>query len=155
MIDVRPDVRAFFESYGRAGENPDSGALTSCFADAFMSLDSSSATVVSPQQLLAALPRRRQLFESIGSDGLELADIRELPLDDAHTLVRTSWAVRMRNASSNGRLTLHSTFVLRRGGGGWQIVLYLNHQDLPRLLSDVAAHVNAGPRSPSGGRPSC
>jgi hypothetical protein len=155
MTDVRPDVRAFFEGYRRAGEDPDSGALMSCFADAFMSLDSSSATVASPQKLLAALPRRRQLFESIGSDGLELADIRELPLDGAHTLVRTSWDVRMRNASADGQLTLHSTFVLRRGGRGWQIVLYLNHQDLPRLFSDLAGHVNAGPGSPSGGRPSC
>lgn len=85
MARARPDVRAFFRRYERAAQHLDTEALTSSFSDVFMSLDGSSTTALSPQALLAALPRRKQLFEAIGSDGLELADISEMPLDDLHT----------------------------------------------------------------------
>ena len=136
MTSVRPDVRDFFQRYQSAGKGPDSEALASFFADVFMSLDPNSATAVSPQALLAALPRRRQLFESIGSDGLELADISEMPVDDLHTLVRTSWRLRMRDPQPRDPIFLLSTFILRREDGAWRIVLYLNHQDLNKLFSE-------------------
>jgi len=138
MTSVRPDVRDFFRRYQRAADELDSEALASLFSSVFMSLDVNSATALSPQALLAALPRRRQLFEAIGSDGLELADISEMPLDDLHTLVRTSWRVRMRDRALRDPLFLLSTFVLRREDGGWRIVLYLNHQDMNKLFSDLS-----------------
>ena len=136
MTSVRPDVRDFFQRYQSAGKGPDSEALASFFADVFMSLDPNSATAVSPQALLAALPRRRQLFQAIGSDGLELADISEMPLDALHTLVRTSWRLRMRNQPPRDPIFLLSTFILRREDGAWRIVVYLNHQDLNKLFSE-------------------
>lgn len=138
MTSVRPDVRAFFRRYERAAEDLDSEALTSCFCAMFMSLDASSAATLSPQQLLVALPRRKQLFQAIGSDGLELADISELPLDDLHTLVRTSWKLRMRNQPPRDPVRLRSTFLLRRDDRAWRIVLYLNHQDMNKLFHELA-----------------
>src|SRR5215470_18642755 len=138
MTPIRPDVRAFFRRFERASEDLDSEALTSLFCAVFLSLDASSAATLSPQELLAALPRRRQLFEAIGSDGLELADISEMPLDDLHTLVRTSWRLRMRSQASRDPIFLLSTFILRREDGAWRIVLYLNHQDLSKLFSELA-----------------
>jgi hypothetical protein len=138
MTPVRPDVRAFFRRYERAAEDLDSEALTNCFWAVFMSLDASSVTTLSPQALLAALPRRKQLFEAIGSDGLELAEISELPLDDLHTLVRTSWNLRMRNEPPGDPVCLRSTFILRKDDGAWRIVLYLNHQDMSKLFRELA-----------------
>jgi hypothetical protein len=138
MTGVRPDVRAFFQRYDRASHDFDSEALTSSFCDVFLSLDASSAVALSRQALLAALPRRRQRFEAIGSDGLELADISELPLDDLHTLVRTSWTLRMHNEPPRGPVSLHSTFILRKCDGAWRIVLYLNHQDMNELFTELA-----------------
>jgi hypothetical protein len=135
---VRPDIRAFFERYERAGRDLDTDDLTSSFAENFLSLDSSSAQALTPQMLITALPRRRALFESIGSDGLELDQIDETPLDEDHTLVRTSWTLRMRDSSNRPPITLRSTFVLRRAQGTWQIVLYLNHQDMARLFESLA-----------------
>jgi len=138
MTSVRPDVRDFFRRYQSAGEDLDSEALATLFSSVFMSLDANSATSVSPQALLAALPRRKQLFEAIGSDGLELADINEMPLDDLHTLVQTSWRLRMRGQAARDPIFLLSTFILRREDGAWRIVLYLNHQDMARLFSELA-----------------
>jgi hypothetical protein len=109
------------------------------FSSVFLSLDVNSATAVSPQALLAALPRRKQLFEAIGSDGLELAGISEMPLDDVHTLVRTSWCLRLRNHAPRDPIFLLSTFILRKDDGAWRIVLYLNHQDLNKLFSQLAS----------------
>jgi len=136
MTSVRPDVRDFFQRYQSAGEDLDTEAVASFFSGVFMSLDPNSATAASPQALLAVLPRRRQLFEAIGSDGLELADISEMPLDDLHTLVRTSWRLRMRGQAPRDPIFLLSTFILRREDGAWHIVLYLNHQDLKKLFSE-------------------
>jgi hypothetical protein len=138
MTPIRPEVRAFFRRYERAAEDLDSAALTSLFCAVFMSLDASSATILSPQALLAALPRRKQMFEAIGSDGLELADISEVPLDDMHTLVRTSWNLGMRNQPPRDPVCLHSTFILRKDDGVWRIVLYLNHQDMTKLFHRLA-----------------
>jgi hypothetical protein len=138
MTSVRPDVRAFFQRYDRASDDLDSEALTNSFYDVFLSLDASSAVALSPQALLAALPRRRQLFQAIGSDGLELADISEMPLDDLHTLVRTSWNLRMHEEPPRGPICLLSTFILRKDEEGWRIVLYLNHQDMNKLFTQLA-----------------
>jgi hypothetical protein len=138
MTRVRPDVRAFFRRYERAAEDLDIEALTSCFCAVFMTLDASSATAISPQALLAALPRRKQLFEAIGSDGLELAEISEMPLDDLHTLVRTSWNLRMRDEPPGDPICLRSTFILRKDDRAWRIVLYLNHQDMNKLFHQLA-----------------
>lgn len=138
MSSVRPDVRAFFERYERAGHNPNDGELARCFCEVFMSLDPSSATALSPQALLAALPRRKALFRAIGSAGLDLCDIAEMPLDDAHTLVRATWQLRWCDASARDQITLRSSFVLRKHDGAWRIAVYLNHQDLPRMFGDLA-----------------
>jgi hypothetical protein len=138
MTGARPDVRAFFQRFDRASHDFDTEALTSAFCEVFLTLDASSAAALSPQALLAALPRRQQLFEAIGSDGLELADISELPLDDLHTLVRTSWNLRMHNKPPRGPICLRSTFLLRKDGGAWRIALYLNHQDMNELFSQLA-----------------
>ena len=137
MASVRADVRAFFQRYERAGADLDSAALMNMFSDVFMSLDASTMAAVSPQALLAALPRRKQLFEAIGSDGLELADITELPLDDLHTLVRTSWRLQLRNQAACDPFRLLSTFLLRKDDGAWRIVVYLNHQDMSQVFAGL------------------
>ena len=138
MTRARPGVRAFFRRYERAAEDIDRDELTALFADVFMSLDASSMHALSPQALLAALPRRRQLFEAIGSDGMELAELSETPLDNRHTLVRTSWNLRMRNGTGRDPISLRSTFILRRDDGAWRIVLYLNHQDMAKFFTELA-----------------
>jgi hypothetical protein len=148
MTRVRPDVRAFFRRFERASDDLDSEALASLFCAVFLTLDHSSAAAISPPALLAALPRRKQLFEAIGSDGLELADISELPLDDLHTLVRTSWNLRMPDEPPRDPVCLRSTFILRQDDGAWRIVLYLNHQDMNKFFRELT-----GTRSsPAAGR---
>jgi hypothetical protein len=140
---VRPDVRSFFERFQQASDSLDTEVLEEVFHDFFLSLDPGSAHSVSRDALLAALPARGQLFASIGASGADLATIAESPLDDQHTLVSTTWAVRFESGEGERRpepLTLLSTFLLRRDAGGqWRIVVYLNHQDIVGMIRDRAA----------------
>lgn len=69
---------------------------------------------------------------------MDLADISEMPLDDLHTLVRTSWNLRMRDEPPRAPVCLRSTFLLRRERREWRIALYLNHQDMNELFRDLA-----------------
>jgi hypothetical protein len=62
MSSIRPDVRAFFERHERAARELDDDALTSLFSEVFLSLDPSAVHALSPQALMAVLPRRRKLL---------------------------------------------------------------------------------------------
>jgi hypothetical protein len=148
---VRPDVRSFFDRYQQAADSLDGEVLAESFQEFFLNLDPGSATPVSRDALIRALPGRSQLFASIGASGADLATIAESPLDDQHTLVTTSWTVRFGDREQAGEraghgaqpaepLTLHSTFLLRRDPGGpWRIVVYLNHQDIAGMIRARAA----------------
>lgn len=88
---------------------------------------------------MSALPRRKAMLESIESDGVELNELEEEPLDDHHALVRASWLLRPRGEPTRESVILKSTFVLRREQRAWQIVVYLNHQDMATLSSSLGA----------------
>jgi hypothetical protein len=130
----RPDVQAFFETFDRAGSALDTPTLASCFNDVFLNLDPASATPVSREALLNALPMREKLFGSLGVDALELDTVTDTPLDAIHVLVRTTWSVRFTPGVTAAPLTLSSTFLLRHADDGWRIVVYLNHQDVTAAI---------------------
>jgi hypothetical protein len=134
---ARPDVSAFFKRYGQAGNALDVEVLSKCFLDTFLNLDPSVATPVKREALIAALPMREKLFGSVGAEGLDLTALSETPLDEMHTLVRTTWAARFAPDSHARPLTLDATFLLRRAdGGGWRIAVYLNHHDVRATIRE-------------------
>ena len=100
----------------------------------FLNLDPASATSVSREALLSALPMRENYFGSLGVDGMDLATVAETPLDAIHTLARTTWSVRFSPGVTARPLTVSSTFLLRHSDDGWRIVAYLNHQDVTAAI---------------------
>ena len=62
----------------------------------------------------------------------------EMCIRDRHTLVRTSWRLLMHDQAPRDPIFLLSTFMLRMEEGAWRIVVYLNHQDLAKLFSELA-----------------
>jgi hypothetical protein len=137
---VRPDVRAFFEEFEQAANALDTSTLAELFGDQFLSLDPARAACVPRDAFLRALPARERLFGSIGATGTTLTEMRETPLDDRHTLVETSWAVRFGpDAPATRALTLRSAFLLRRRDRRWQVAVYLNHEDIGAVIGSLAA----------------
>ncbi|MGZ4371511.1 MAG: YybH family protein [Gaiellaceae bacterium] len=137
---IREDVSAFLGRFREAGDSLDIDTIRDCFLETFLSLDPTTAITLEREVMLAALPKRRALFDSIGAGEAKLVEASEAPLDETHTLVRTLWTMQL--SPSDGaehELPLHSTFLLRRTSDGWKIAAYLNHQDIVATIAKIAA----------------
>lgn len=132
--EVRPEIREFVAAFTAAGES-DPMASAALFCDDFLSLDPNSVRPVTAQQLAASLPRRAEMFASIGAQGTELVEFSEQPIDEQHTLLRTAWRVRFADAHAEP-LTLRSSYLLHRGASGWRIAVYLNHTDIMTIIEE-------------------
>lgn len=133
---VREDVAEFFDRFQSAGDAGESVEVGELFQPTLLTLDPGSAGMVTREQVLASLPRRRQFFDGLGISGMSLESLAESPIDDQHTLVRTTWRLNRTAESAIAEGTVvASTFLLRKVDGSWQIVVYLNHQDLRSLAS--------------------
>jgi ketosteroid isomerase-like protein len=124
-------VRRFFEMM--AGQDGDQVGAD-LFHDPFVSLDPGSVTVVTREQLRAALPARATMFASAGLGRAQLQEVRTTELDEKHVLARTVWTMTS-VASTAEPVALESTYLLRREGDSWTAVVYLNHHDVRELLA--------------------
>jgi hypothetical protein len=123
-------VAAFLDDYDRIGRDGD--GLAGVFAATFLALDPRRVLALTPQQLAAGLPARRKMFDDAGVTGLRRQSARQQRLDDRHVLVSAEWLAER----AAGPLTLASTFLLRQEGDHHEVVVYLNHTDLARLLAE-------------------
>jgi hypothetical protein len=95
------------------------------------------AQVVSSADLQRAIPKRRQLLESVGYQDTALVGFEETTLTDRYALVRAQF--RWQFQAANGEpatVTLPSTFIVDRGGDSPCIVLYMNEQDVVSVLRE-------------------
>ena len=133
---VRDDVAEFFDQFTAAGDTADSVEAGKRFHPILLTLDPMSASQVTREQVVASLPRRKQFFARLGVTGMTLDSLAESPIDDRHTLVRASWRLDRTATSALAEGTVFtSTYLLRKVDADWQIVVYLNHQDLRALAS--------------------
>jgi hypothetical protein len=133
MPAVSPEVEAFFAEFERAGNVLDLTSIETQYAPFFLSADPNGTQPVPREALLAALPKRREMFASVGGTVAHLTGIRETPLDASYVLVDTDWAM---SVGTDGEpIHLSSTFILRKEGHELRIVFYLNHQDVTALIA--------------------
>ncbi len=130
---VQPELRTFFETLSGATDG-DASTGSGRFHEQFFSLDPASVRLVTREQLRAALPQRVAMFRSIGAVGTELVDLAEHRLDEQHVFAETVWNVLFARADAQP-LTLRSTYLLRRVGAGWEVLVYLNHQDIGQVVN--------------------
>ena len=142
-----PELRSFFERLGaRQDSSPEAGVVS--FHDQFFSLDPHAVNLVTREQLAAALPMRAAMFKSIGAAGTRLTDLSEIWLDDRHVLASTEWDVVFASAEAEP-LTLSASYLLRRTDDDWEILVYLNHQDIRRVIG-ARAVIGAAVTPPLG-----
>ena len=133
---VRDSVQAFFTEFQRASRDLDLAALGTMFAEVFLNLGPTSAGPVTREDFTNALPMRQRLFASIDATGTALTGLSETVLDEMHTMVETQWSVEFGpDAPAERELTLSSAFLLRRENERWQVVAYLNHQDIVAMVA--------------------
>src|SRR5262245_6726873 len=133
---VRDDVAAFFDRFASAGDAADSVEAGKLFHPALLTLDPASAAQVTREQVVASLPRRKEFFARLGISGMTLDSLTESPIDERHTLVRSTWRLVRTEESAIAEGTIFtSTYLFRRVDGDWRMVLNLILQDLHSLAS--------------------
>ena len=62
-----------------------------------------------------------------------MTDLSQIWLDDRHVLASTEWDVVFASPAAEP-LTLSASYLLRRTDDDWEILVYLNHQDIRRVI---------------------
>jgi hypothetical protein len=86
------------------------------YAPAILVAGPNGSQVVSQDDLLRAIPKRKQMFEAAGHQSTTLAALQETKLDGRYTLARTTW--RWKFAPRPGAptaITLSSSFIVEQG----------------------------------------
>jgi hypothetical protein len=129
---IEPDIAAFLDDYDAYGRDRTGPAPEhEVFAASFLALDPAHVLTLTPAQLAAALPARRRRFDAAGVGDIHRTGARQLRLDDRHVLVSATWSAARDGADP---VMLSSSFLLRREGDAYQIVVYVNHVDLDAAL---------------------
>jgi ketosteroid isomerase-like protein len=126
-------LRSFFGAFERENAAADVEALARLYAPSILVAGPNGSQVVSRDDLLRAIPKRKQMFETAGHRSTKLAALQETKLDDRYTLARTEWRWQF---DAPAELTVPSTFIVDRSGTELRIVLYMMHHDIARLLKD-------------------
>src|SRR5215813_13714442 len=124
-------LRAFFERFQSLNAASDVERLATMYAGSVMIAGPQGSQVVSSTDLQRAIPKRRQLLESVGYQDTALVGFEETALTDRYALVRAQF--RWHFQAANGEpvaVTLPSTYIVDLGGDSPRIVVYMNEQDV-------------------------
>ncbi len=133
----KPDtaISRFFQSYASANSTGDIPTIVSHFADVFMAAGPQGEQSVRAADFALALPKRKQLFDSLGCRSTALVSLQETQLDSRFTMVRTQWEFTFVPEQSQPQQFLaDSTFIVHTAPEAFKIVFYLAHQDIMAVL---------------------
>jgi hypothetical protein len=135
--DATGGLRSFFEAFETAGAALDVDGLARLYAPAILVAGPNGSQVVSRDDLLRAIPKRKQLFDAAGHRSTRLVGLQETKLDDRYTLARTEWRWEFaRPAGPPTDLTLPSSFLVEQANSETRIVVYLMHHDVTSELRE-------------------
>ena len=124
-------MESFFRTFERLSAESNAADLAGLYAPSFLLAGPSGSQLVRAADLQQAIPKRKDLFKTLGCTSTHLATLEETSLDDRYSLVRTEWHWRFeRPAEALVEFTLPSSYVVERSPDGWQIVAYIPHADI-------------------------
>jgi len=137
MEQVETPVRRFFENYVRANESGDMAKTAAQFAEEFLAAGPQGAKCVKAADFAVALPKRKELFQRLGSRATTLVALEEQALDARYALVKTRWRMEFeREGRAKEDVFVESTSLVDCGVEPFRIVLYLAHQDIMAVLRE-------------------
>jgi hypothetical protein len=130
-------LRSFFDRFQSLSAASDVEGLAAMYAANVMIAGAHGAQVVSSDNLQRAIPKRKQLLESVGYQDTALVGFEETALGERYSLVRAQFEWHFKAADGQtATVTLPSIFVVDRGGDSPHIVLYLNEHDVVSVLRE-------------------
>ena len=142
MFQASEAIERFFRTFESNTSSDDVHTAVSQFADVFMAAGPQGTQAVRAADFALALPRRKQLFQSLGHQSTELISLDEKRLDARYVLAGTQWKMTFgRPGTEPQDVVVHSTYIVDTGSDGTaadaaKIVFYLAKQDLMLVLKD-------------------
>lgn len=132
---VSQAIRDFFATLEKAGNTLDLGTISTLYADSFMYGNPEGARVIEKKSFLAALPKRQELFRSLGYKMTRYESLEATALDEHYTMVRAHLLMRFQpEGQAQVEARFDSTFILYSRGKETTIVMHIEHEDLAPAL---------------------
>jgi hypothetical protein len=124
-------MESFFRTFEQLSAESNAADLAGLYAPSFLLAGPSGSQLVRAVDLQQAIPKRKDLFKTLGCTSTHLATLEETVLDDRYSLVRTEWRWRFeRSGEARVEFTLPASYVIERSPDRWQIVAYIPHADI-------------------------
>lgn len=140
MFQASEAIERFFFTFESNTSSDDVDTAVSQFADVFMAAGPQGTQAVRAADFALALPRRKQLFQSLGHQSTELVSLRENRLDARYVLAGTQWKMTFARPGNEPQdVVVDSAYIVDTGGpqaAAAKIVFYLAQQDLMQVLKD-------------------
>ena len=142
MFQATEAIERFFRTFESNTSSDDVETTVSQFADVFMAAGPQGTQAVRAVDFALALPRRKQLFQSLGHQSTELISLHEKRLDGRYILAGTQWKMTFARPEGPPRdVVVDSVYIVDTGGeaaasNASKIVFYLANQDLMQVLKD-------------------
>ena len=136
MDQKQSDLKQFVEAYARHSARRDFPTLAAQFAETFLVAGPAGAQCVRAADFLRVLPKRAELFASLGCQSSELVDMQESWLDSRYAHVRTIWRFTFRRSDTTQIVDSESIFLIDTGSEPYRILAYLTPRDIMDTLSD-------------------
>jgi hypothetical protein len=121
----------FIHSFAHHTATRNLPAIVEHFADTFLAAGPTGANCVRAANFALALPRRADLFASLGCEPAELIHVQPFPIDDRYALVRTTWRFTFRrNTGETDSVDSVSLFLVDTDGDAIRILAYISPQDI-------------------------
>jgi hypothetical protein len=134
ILDSAPGA-AFFRALERNTADFNLPALLDQYADTFMAATPQGAHCLRNADFAEVLPRRKQLFESLGSRSTSLVSCVPTRLDDRYLMAETRWQLTFARPNDLfEEILLDSLYIVDTSVGDGKIVFYLAHQDPIAIL---------------------
>ena len=115
----------FLDEFEQASALGDAQRTAALFADSFLSASADGVRVLTPADLVKAIPMRRAMLAKVGLGHATLATHEAHDLDPHYVLLSGTWRWELSQADAEPvTIELTSTFILHRAPLGLRVVFY-------------------------------
>jgi hypothetical protein len=130
-------IARFFRAFELNSSARNFPALVSQFADVFLAAGPQGVQCVRAADFAIALPKRKQLFDSLGCRSTSLVSLLETQVSERFVMAKTQWKMTfVRDPGHAEDVLAESVFIVDTAGEDFKIVFYLAHQDHITLLKE-------------------
>jgi hypothetical protein len=139
MTELRAKVRNFFDHYQRAMADSEVERMAALYADVFLFGDPAGVRLVSKEDFIRVLSRRKEFFASAGLASSTIHTFDASELGSNYVLANVAWKMRFerRDRQQPVESINSASYILFVVGDSFQIVVQLDHQDLVKKAEEL------------------